>query len=116
MASADKPLVWLHGEIRTPPFSAEARIEAGVLLRRLQRGEALSLPQSRPLPGIGPRCHELRVPDAAASWRIVYRTDADAIVIAEVFSKTTQATPRRVIETCRRRFRAYDEAVADEED
>lgn len=36
-----KPLVWLQGEIKTPPFSYEARIEAGVLLRRLQRGESL---------------------------------------------------------------------------
>ncbi|HET7699063.1 MAG TPA: hypothetical protein VFK57_25315 [Vicinamibacterales bacterium] len=41
-AHADKPLVWLHGEVRTPPFSTEARIEAGTLLRRLQRGERLS--------------------------------------------------------------------------
>jgi len=43
MAGADKPIVWLHGEIRTPPFSAEARIETGMLLRRLQRGERLSI-------------------------------------------------------------------------
>ena len=39
--SADKPLVWLKGQIKTPPFSPEARIEAGMLLRRLQRGENL---------------------------------------------------------------------------
>jgi hypothetical protein len=53
MTLADKPLVWLHGEIKTPPFSALARIEAGVLLRRLQRGETLRMPQSRPMPSIG---------------------------------------------------------------
>lgn len=29
----DKPLIWLRGEIKTPPLSAEARIEAGYLLR-----------------------------------------------------------------------------------
>src|SRR5687768_2345670 len=39
MAPGDKPLVWLHGEIKTPPFSPEARLEAGVLLRKLQQGE-----------------------------------------------------------------------------
>ena len=59
----DKPLIWLHGEIKTPPLSVSARIEAGVLLRRLQRGEGLSLPESRPMPTIGPRCHELRIGD-----------------------------------------------------
>ena len=116
MPSADKPLVWLHGEVKTPPFSAEARVEAGVLLRRLQRGERLSLPQSRPMPSIGPRCHELRIPDADATWRMVYRLDSEAIVIGEVFSKKTQATPKHVIEACRGRFKAYDAVTDGEED
>ena len=46
----DKPLLWLHVEVKTPPFSSAARIEAGVLLRRLQRGETIALPHSRPMP------------------------------------------------------------------
>ena len=108
MGPADKPLVWLHGEIKTPPFSVEARLEAGVLLRRLQRGDRLSLPQSRPLPTLGPRCHELRVPDAGATWRIIYQTDPDAVVIVEVFSKKSQTTPGHVLATCERRLRWYD--------
>ena len=41
MAPGEKRLVWLHGQIRTPPFSEEARIEAGYLLGRLQQGESL---------------------------------------------------------------------------
>ena len=53
MTHADKPLVWLHGKVKTPPFSAEARIEAGTLLRRLQRGERLGMPASRSMPIIG---------------------------------------------------------------
>ena len=72
----DKPLVWLHGEVKTPPFSIEARIEAGTLLRRLQSGESIGMPQSRPMPTIGKRCHELRITDEDVTWRIVYRTDA----------------------------------------
>ena len=74
----DKPLIWLHGEIKTPPFSQAARLEAGFLLRKLQRGESLSLPHSRPMPAIGPRCHELRVTDKRKTWRVIYRIDADA--------------------------------------
>jgi len=111
MSSSDKPLVWLHGEVKTPPFSASARIEAGVLLRRVQRGDNLSLPHSRPMPSIGPRCHELRIPDENLTWRIVYRIDGDAIVIAHVFEKKSRATPKRVIETSRRRLRRYDEII-----
>ena len=111
----DKPLVWLHGEVKTPPFSPGARFEAGVLLRRLQRGEKLALPHSRPMPAVGPRCHELRIPDVDATWRVMYRTDSDAIVIAAVFSKKTQATPKMVLDTCRRRLAAYDRATGREE-
>ena len=105
----EKPLAWLRGEIKSPPFSSEARIEAGFLLRRLQQGERLGLPHSRPMPTIGPRCHELRIRDSEQIWRIVYRIDPDAILMLEVFSKKTPTTPRGVIEDCRRRLRHYDE-------
>jgi len=107
----EKPLAWLRGEIKTPPFSASARIEAGYLLRRVQQGEKLSLPQSRPMPAIGPRCHELRVRDRDHTWRIVYRVDPDVILILEIFDKKTTTTPNAVIEDCRRRMRHYDEHV-----
>jgi phage-related protein len=110
MNGTDKPLVWLHGEIKTPPFTSEARLEAGLLLRRLQRGENLGLPQSRPMPGIGAHCHELRVRDRNKNWRIIYRIDEDAIVIVEVFNKTTRTTPQEVIANCQRRLRMYDES------
>lgn len=111
----NKLLVWLHGEIKTPPLSAAARTEAGVLLRRLQRGDSLGMPYSRPMPVIGSRCHELRIVDESATWRIVYRVDADAVVIGEVFSKKTQATPKPVIDACKRRFKEYDATASGKE-
>ena len=86
------------------------RLEAGYLLRLLQRGDSLSLPHSRPMPVIGPRCHELRIADSDKTWRIMYRVDPDAIVIAEVFQKKTRTTPKAVIDTCKARFRMYDDA------
>lgn len=110
MCGERKPLVWLHGEIKTPPFSAEGRLEAGTLLRLLQEGENLSLPHSRPMQSIGPRCHELRVRDRSHNWRIVYRLDEDCVLVVEVFRKTTQQTPASIIATCKRRLRLYDEA------
>jgi phage-related protein len=105
-----KPLVWLHGEIKTPPFSRAGRLEAGYLLRLLQMGESLSLPRSRPMPSVGFRCHELRITDQNLQWRIIYRVDSDAIVIAEVFCKKTQRTPQGVVKTSRNRLRGYDNA------
>jgi hypothetical protein len=92
-----KPLVWLHGAVRTPPLSASARIEAGVLLRKLQRGDSLGMPRSRLMPAIGKRCHELR------------------IVVVDVFRKKTRATPKAVLDTCADRLRRYD-AIAGEKE
>ena len=108
MSPNDKPLVWLHGEVQTPPFPKTARLEAGYLLRALQRGEKLSLPQSRPMPSIGARCHELRIVDENLNWRIVYRIEPDAIVILEVFEKKTNRTPKPVTDVCKKRIKEYE--------
>ena len=108
MEGRGKPLAWRAGEIKTPPFSRAARIEAGTLLRRLQLGENIGLPHSRPMPSVGPRCHELRIRDEDQNWRLMYRIDPDAIVIVDVFAKKTGRTPKSVIETCKARLRTYD--------
>ena len=102
--------MWLHGEVKTPPLSAPVRVEAGFLLRQLQQGVRLGMPHSRPMPSIGARCHELRINDAAVTWRIVYRADPDAVVIAEVLNKRTQRTRQSVLVHCRRRLKEYDDA------
>jgi phage-related protein len=103
-----KAIVWLRGTVKTPPFSAAARHETGLLLRRLQQGETLPMPYSRPMTSIGARCHELRVRDERTTWRIIYRTDADAILVLDVFSKTTQRTPATVVARCRTALRRYE--------
>ena len=110
VSQKDKPLAWLHGEIKTPPFSAAARLEAGFLLRRLQRGESLGMPQSRPMPSVGSRCNELRINDASNNWRVVYRIDDDAIAILDVFAKKSRTTPNAVLKSSRRRLKEYDDA------
>ena len=53
MPESDKPLAWLHGEIKSPPLSTEARVQTGLLLRKLQRGERIEMPHSRPMPIVG---------------------------------------------------------------
>ena len=102
-----KPLRWLHGEVKSPPLSLAARRELGMLVRDVQDGELLSLPQSRPMPGIGKRCHELRVTDENKTWRLIYRLEPDAVVILDVFEKKTSKTPAQVIKACKRRLILY---------
>jgi len=108
MKSKEKPIVWLYGEIKTPPFSQTARIEIGYLLRKLQKEHNLTMPSSRPMPSIGKRCHELRVNDENITWRIIYRIDIDAIIIIDMFSKKTSKTPKTVIDVSKQRIKDYD--------
>jgi phage-related protein len=63
------------------------------------------------MPAIGPRCHELRIVDERAAWRVIHRIDRHAIVIVEVFSKKTRTTPKSVIVVAKRRLREYDSIV-----
>ncbi len=106
-----KKIAWLAGEVKTPPFGQSARIESGFLLRKLQEGELLSMPISKPMSNIGKHCHELRIHDSENNkeWRIIYRIDDDAVVILDVFAKTTPKTPKQIIENCQNRLKLYDE-------
>ena len=106
-----RPLVWLHGEVKTPPFSQEGRIETGMLLRLLQEGEQLKMPHAERLPDVGPRCGALRVRDSAHNWRIMYRLDPDAVLILEVYSKKTRKIPDEVMDRCQKRLKHYDATV-----
>jgi len=106
-----KPVLWLSGEIKTPPFTAAGRQEAGMLLRLLQEGEQLGMPQAERLPDLGPRCGALRIRDAEHNWRLMYRIDPDAIVVLEVYAKKTRKIPDEVIDRCQMRLAKYDEAV-----
>lgn len=108
MIEHEKPLLWLNGQIKTPPFSNNSRVETGTYLRQLQKGWKLSMPQSRPMSSIGPRCHELRVKDGNVVWRIIYRIDNDRILIVEVFKKKARKTPKYIIEVSKARLRQYD--------
>ena len=107
MSPKHKPLAWLHGAIQSPPFSAAARIETGFLLRQLQAGRKLGLPQSRPMPAIGKNCHELRITDATASWRVFYAIEPVAIVILDVITKKTEKTPLAVLDSCGKRIAEF---------
>ena len=104
-----KPIAWMKEGVKTPPFSEEARIQAGVLLRQLQEGMHILYPRSAPIPSLGVNCHELRIKDgpAGVQWRIIYHIAAEAIVILDVFEKKTMKIPRNVMEACKIRLAQY---------
>ncbi len=77
-------------------------------MRQLQRGMSLTMPYARPMEIIGKRCYELRIKDMNKIWRIIYRTDNDAIIMCEVFKKQTEKTPKKIISVCKQRLKFYD--------
>jgi phage-related protein len=108
-----RPLRWLHGEIKTPPFSAKARKEAGDILRYLQDGKSVKYPHIEALAKtVGPRCGAVRVKDEAHEWRIMYRLDSDRLLIVEVYAKKSRSIPDEVIARCKKRLKIYDDAKA----
>ena len=78
MLTSRRVLVILSGDIQTPPLSEEARLEAGRLLRRVQRGLEVTMPYSRPMPTIGAGVHELRINDESHIWRIIYKKELES--------------------------------------
>ena len=103
-------MFWVHGEVTSPPFSEEAQKRTGDLLSDLQGGAFVPFPLSRPMPSIGPHCHELRVRDTDKTWRIIYIIHPQAIFVIDVFQKSTRETPQWIIENCRRRLRRIEQA------
>lgn len=119
MSDTDKPLVWLGDSkdgIQTPPMSVEARRETGLLLRQLQQGEKLKMPESKPMPEIGKQVHELRIDDDEMKviWRVIYKIADDAILVVDVFKKKTKKTPQTVIDRCKLRIKRFEKAVNEE--
>ena len=41
----------------------------------------------------------------------MFRVDADAVLVLEVYPKKTRKIPDEVLDRCQRRLRQYDEAV-----
>lgn len=93
--------------IKTPPMGRDARRQAGFLLRLLQEGERLGMPHSRPMPRVGPACHELRLRDDDKTWRIVYHIGETEVVVLSVFKKKTERTEKAAMELCQTRLRTY---------
>ncbi|WP_325034763.1 type II toxin-antitoxin system RelE/ParE family toxin [Nostoc sp. 'Lobaria pulmonaria (5183) cyanobiont'] len=92
-----------HGELLLITLRASAS-----LCEILQQGNKTVPNLSPPMPSIGIHCHELRIRDTDKNWRIIYRIDDDAILIVEVFNKTTRTTSKNVIEVCKKRLSKYD--------
>lgn len=98
-----------YEDLRSPPLSERARRRVGYLLRRLQQGHQLGEPVSKRLKATE-SLFELRIPDDSRSWRIIYYTGPDEVVVLRLFAKTTRKTPHQEIRVSLTRLARYLDA------
>ena len=84
-------------------FPESARHDAGYQLDKVQRGEQ---PEDfKPMAVIGKGVEEIRITDESGAYRVIYvARRADAVYVLHAFQKKTQATPKKDIDTARKRF------------
>lgn len=87
-------------------FPEEIRGDLADALARLEQGQRLCMPLSRPMPGIGPSVHELRFRDRSGIYRVFYfLAGAGLIYLLHAFKKKTRETPWQNIEIAKKRLR-----------
>ena len=84
-------------------FPESARHDAGYQLDKVQRGEQPD--DLKPMAVIGKGVEEIRITDESGAYRVIYvARRADAVYVLHAFQKKTQATPKKDIDTARKRF------------
>ena len=84
-------------------FPEDARHDAGYQLDKVQRGEQPD--DFKPLAAVGKGVEEIRITDESGAYRVIYLARrTNAVYVPHVFQKKTQATPKKDIDTARKRF------------
>lgn len=100
----DKVLIWLgtsRDDVRS--FPGDARRDAGLQLRQVQRGRD---PKDwRAMPSIAPGVREIRI-HTLVEHRVIYLTKfEEGVYVLHAFEKKSRKTPRRELEIAQNRLR-----------
>lgn len=91
-------------------LSDETRAEILTLLRRLENGEVLAMPQSRSMSSIAHGLHEIRVRDREGQVRVFYYTKIkDTIYLIHALRKKSRVIPDRDRELILKRIRELNQ-------
>jgi phage-related protein len=91
-------------------FPEDARHDAGYQLDKVQRGAQPD--DFKPMAVIGMGVEEIRITDDSGAYRVIYAARrADAVYVRHAFQKKTQATPKKDIDTAKRRFAQLSRSV-----
>lgn len=102
-----RPIIF-HPEARKAirRFPKEVRTRLGRGLFRLQMGERIGMPNSRPMPAVAVGVSELRVRAEDGTFRAFYYTASSrGVLVFHAFVKKTQRTPPLELELAGKRLK-----------
>lgn len=80
-------------------FPEGVKKDLGYLIHRLQKGDVLTAPYSKPMKSVEVGANELRVKDASGAYRVFYYLKTQkGILIFHAFVKKSQKTPKKEID------------------
>jgi len=102
-----KKVVWnKHSLSFVRGLSVELKKEIGFLLNKLQLGEILKEPNSKPMKFIHPKGFELRIKDSSNAIRVIYVLfEKEIILIPHAFRKKSRSTPLKEIKLAKQRLK-----------
>ena len=87
-------------------LSEEVRGDLADAIARLEEGQKLAMPLSRPMPSIAPRVHELRLRDRAGIYRVFYALiGPGGIWLLHAHTKKTNAATPQTIDLVKKRLK-----------
>ncbi|MGE0822258.1 MAG: type II toxin-antitoxin system RelE/ParE family toxin [Candidatus Binatia bacterium] len=87
-------------------FPEEIRGDLADALARLDAGQGLAMPLSRPMPIIGNGVHELRLKDRSGAYRVFYALPgAGVMYVLHALQKKTRTTPKSNLDVARKRLK-----------
>ena len=92
-------------------FPLDVRKELGKAIFELQKGIKLEMPLSRKMTDVFPGVEEIRIKDKSGNFRVFYwMKTLRGIFIFHAFKKKTMKTPKKEIETGRKRLKEMIDA------
>ena len=86
----------------------EIKKDLGSILTKLQKGEPVGHPDTKPMINVAPGVFEIRLKDGSGAYRAFYiLKTAHGIMVFHSFKKKTRKTPIQEIETGKRRLKAF---------
>lgn len=111
------PAVTMYGPVRKEilTWPVEVKKDLGSILTRLQKGESVGEPDTKPMKSVANSCYEIRLKAADGIYRAFYILKTElGILVFHSFKKKSQKTPQKEIDTAKARLKEFLKELSSE--